>query len=83
MSVVAFSPNQEYLAVAALDNAIHIMKREEDSLIKYEKGFELTGHTSHVIHLDWTQDGKNLRSNSTDHELLFWNIEDECQVSSL
>ena len=31
------------------------------------------GHTSFVSSLDWSIDSQHLRSNSVDHELLFWN----------
>ena len=31
------------------------------------------GHTSYVTHLDWSSDSQFLRSNSADHEVLFWN----------
>ena len=33
--------------------------------------FFLQAHTSSVSHLDWSKDGENLQSTSTDYELLF------------
>lgn len=31
------------------------------------------GHSGHVTHLDWATDSAHLRSNSSEHEVLFWN----------
>ena len=40
-----------------------------DDLVTYL--FFLQAHTSSVSHLDWSKDGENLQSTSTDYELLF------------
>ena len=42
-----------------------------------ELKFELPGHSEPVIHLDWSSDGKFLRTNGADYSTLYWNIDEE------
>ena len=45
-----------------------------------EEGFELKfelAHSEPVIHLDWSSDGKFLRTNGADYSTLYWNIDEE------
>ena len=39
-----------------------------------ELKFELSGHSEPVIHLDWSSDGKFLRTNGADYSTLYWNM---------
>lgn len=42
----------------------------------------MTGHTSTITHIDFSQDGNYLHSNSRDYELLFWNTNTGEQITS-
>ena len=79
---VAFAPNNEFLAVATMDNDIRVFCRDGDS-DKFEETFNFSGHSAHVKHMDWSDDSLFLRSNSADHELLFWSVESRGQVTDL
>ncbi len=88
VDVVTFSPDGEYLAVAAHDNKIHLLKKKDDddensdgNTHMFDVAFKLSGHSSHINHLDWSEDGDYLRSNSADHEVLYWSVSDEEQLT--
>jgi len=36
----------------------------------------LVGHSSYITHLDWSSDGRLLRSTGGDYEILFWDAEE-------
>merc|ERR1711973_828830 len=77
-----FSPNGEYLAVGCHDMKIHVYK----FTYKYEdnsKISECKGHSSYIKFLDWSTDSKHIRSNSGDHELLFWEADSGDQMTDL
>ena len=40
---------------------------------KYNRVGRCMGHSGHVTQLDWATDSLHLRSNSSEHEALFWN----------
>eukprot|EP00741_Cyanophora_paradoxa_P013198 tig00000178_g12750.t1 len=65
---IKFSPNGRYLAIGYRDGTIDILDGTRDfgriSLCK--------GHSSAVLHLDWSTDGLYLQSNCAAYELLFW-----------
>lgn len=67
---MAFSPDNQYLAVGSHDNRVYVYKTEDWSLQSTCKG-----HSSFIIALDWCADSKLIRTNSGDYELLFWNAE--------
>lgn len=73
---IVFSPNGEHLAFGAKDDTIYYIQDASRTLPDNpEEPVKLTGHSSHVQHLDFAQDNVHLRSNSADLELLFWNNE--------
>ncbi|KAL4720416.1 hypothetical protein ACJJTC_009762 [Scirpophaga incertulas] len=43
----------------------------------------LSGHSSYITHLDWSEDSQYIRSNSGDYEVLFWNATTCRQVTSV
>jgi WD40 repeat protein len=63
----AFSKDGAMLAVGSHDNNIYVYKAEDWSLIG-----KCEGHHSYITALDWSEDGKWIRTNSGDYELLFW-----------
>lgn len=66
-----YSPDGKYLAVGGMKdgNGVGIYDTSSWKLIGV-----CSGHSSHVIHLDWSSDSKYLQTNSMEHELLFWSI---------
>ncbi|XP_052271096.1 echinoderm microtubule-associated protein-like 1 [Dreissena polymorpha] len=66
-----FSPDGKMLAVGGHDNCIFIYEVSDDG-----KGYQnlgtCSGHSSFVTHIDWSEDGEILRSNSGDYEVLYW-----------
>ncbi|XP_065208639.1 echinoderm microtubule-associated protein-like 2 isoform X2 [Planococcus citri] len=72
IQVVKFSPDGKLLALGSRDNYVYIYHVGDDAR-KYSRVGKCSGHSSFVTHLDWSQDGQYLRSNSGDYELLYWN----------
>ena len=71
ITALSFSPDGTMLAIGSQDGVIYLMQEDHDDegdLIK------LTGHTAGISHIDWSNDNSSLRSNSVDHELLYWKI---------
>ena len=71
ITALSFSPDGTMLAIGSQDCVIYIMQEEhsdDNDLLK------LTGHTAGLLHIDWANDNCSLRSNSIDHELLYWKI---------
>jgi len=87
---IKFSPNGRMLAVASHDNYIDIYA------IKYTKGSlqhpttdvtakhmkRLRGHSSAVLHIDWSRDNRLLQSSCAAHEILYWDIAQGRQLLS-
>jgi WD40 repeat protein len=65
---IRFSPDSTRLAVGSRDNNIYIFDCEKN----YRRIGICRGHTSYITHIDWSQDGDFLQSNSGDYELLYW-----------
>ncbi len=83
ITALGFSPDGAFLGAAAKDHQVHVLqrKKEESEEAAFEINCTLTGHTSHVSHLDWSHDSAYLRTNSTDYEVLFWSVESKTQVT--
>jgi len=74
-SDMRFSPSGDKLAVGNQDAVVYIY------LVKgWKKLHSLKGHSSRIIHLDFSADGKYMQTNSEDYEDLFWDIEVGKQV---
>ena len=66
---MCYSPCNEYLAVGSHDNFIYIyLCKKKYKLFKKK----MTGHSSFITALDWSQDSDWMRSTCGAHELLFW-----------
>ncbi|XP_063720862.1 77 kDa echinoderm microtubule-associated protein-like [Symsagittifera roscoffensis] len=73
---ISFSPNGNRLAIGGEDSGIYIYKLDEqdNGAIRFSKVGKCIGHTSFVTHMDWSADSHKLRSNSGNHELLYWSV---------
>ncbi|XP_060530398.1 echinoderm microtubule-associated protein-like 2 [Cylas formicarius] len=70
--VISFSPDGSMVALGSRDSQIYIYQ-VSNAGTKFSRIGKCSGHSSCVIHLDWSTDNQTLRSNSADFELLFWN----------
>ena len=68
IEVMEYSPDGSFLAVGSHDSNIYIHNARGD----YELTATCSTHKSAVISLDWSKDGKCIRSNCEGHELLFF-----------
>jgi echinoderm microtubule-associated protein-like 1/2 len=79
---ISFSPNGLYLAVGSRDNFIYIYSVNETAL-KYSRIGRCTGHSSFILHLDWSIDSDYLMSNSGDYEILTWQAHNCKQITDV
>lgn len=70
---MAYSPDHEMLAIGSHDNFIYLLQTQKKYKLFKKK---MTGHSSFVTGLDWSQDSEWMRSTDGAHELLFWNPQD-------
>ncbi|BFZ12124.1 hypothetical protein BsWGS_15165 [Bradybaena similaris] len=68
---IQYSPDGSMVAIGSRDNYIYIYNVSDDGR-KYSKVGRCSGHSSFITHIDWSEDGLYLASNSGDYELLFW-----------
>ncbi|XP_058655298.1 echinoderm microtubule-associated protein-like 2 isoform X3 [Onychostoma macrolepis] len=81
ISVVKYSPDGAYLAVASHDNFVYIYSVTENGR-KYNRVGKCTGHSSFVTHLDWSTDSQFIVTNSGDYEILFWEASSGKHITS-
>lgn len=70
----------QYIAIGCRDNMIYLYNVLERGT-KYTNLGKCSGHSSFVLHIDWSEDSQYLRSTSGDYELLFWSPTNCKQVS--
>lgn len=70
IEAMAYSPDHKFLAVGSHDNFIYLLSTDKKYKLFKKK---MTGHSSFVTGLDWSQDSEWMRSTDGAHELLFWN----------
>ncbi|CAH8566869.1 unnamed protein product [Dicrocoelium dendriticum] len=76
---IAYSPDGQYIALASRDNFIYVYQVLENGR-KYSRVGRCSGHSSFVLHVDWSFDSRYLRSCSGDYELLYWTASDCRQI---
>ncbi|KAK3732810.1 hypothetical protein QZH41_017712, partial [Actinostola sp. cb2023] len=81
LDAIKYSPDGKYIAVGSHDNFIYIYTVSEDGRT-YRRHGKLSGHSSFITHLDWSDDSQYLQSNSGDYEILYWNAHRCKQVVS-
>ena len=67
---VRFSPDGEVLAVGCRDNLIHLLSISNG----YRRAAVCRGHSSYIRNMDFSSDGRVLRSTDAVRELLFWEV---------
>lgn len=70
IEIIKTSPNSQFVAIGSRDNNIYIYQRTTVGY-KFNKIGKCSGHSSFILHLDWSSDSEILRSNSGDYELLY------------
>jgi len=71
ISDIKYSPDGSQLAVGSHDNKVYLYTGD-----KYEhKGLKCEAHNSYITHVDYTADGKAVRSTCGGYELLFHSTE--------
>ena len=71
IEVMAFSPDNQWLAVGSHDNAIYVYEVSSWSL----KG-KCQAHSSYIMAMDWCTHSRYIRSNCGAYELLFFTVPD-------
>ncbi|DBA04109.1 TPA: hypothetical protein N0F65_004217 [Lagenidium giganteum] len=77
VQVIKYSPDNATLAIGCHDQKIHIYDAHT-----CKKQGELKGHSSTVLHMDFSKDGTVLQSTSSSYELLFWDVGTMKQIQS-
>jgi WD40 repeat protein len=78
ITVLKCSPDGTKFAAGSRDCVINIY-----STSSYNRVGTLTGHSSTVVHMDWSNDSMRLQSDSSDCEILYWNVRDMAQITKL
>lgn len=70
IQTIKSAPNGQLIAVGSRDNVVYIYQRTSVSH-KFNRIGKCTGHSSFILHIDWSTESDVLRSNSGDYEILF------------
>lgn len=74
---MAYSPNEEMLAVGSHDDCIYVYKINENG--EYSLHWAITFvHSSAIVNMDWSRDSKFLRAVDQAYAKIYYNVE-ECQ----
>jgi WD40 repeat protein len=76
IEVIAYSPDGSRLAIGSHDNFIYIYDASNYRLLN-----KLAGHSSFILSLDWSVDGRAMHSTCGAYELLFWDTTTGKQVT--
>lgn len=69
IQAVKFSPDGKLLALGSRDNQVYIYQSNGGR--RYAKIGKCAGHSSFILHMDWSEDSQVLRTNSGDYEALY------------
>ena len=77
ISDVKFSPDGSTIAVASHDSHIYLYDVEKCGGAAWGLTLRATcvGHSSAVLHVDFSRDGASIQSNSSGYELLYWDAD--------
>ena len=77
-TAVAFSPESDKLAAGTADGKILVFDAADEG---FDQSFVLESHTLvPVANVDWSSDGRFLRTNGADFSTLYWSVEEEARV---
>lgn len=76
--VLRWSPDGQVLAVACRDKLVHLFGKE----FHYRRLGSCRGHSTAVVRMDFSADGRVLQTNDMGREMLFWDVETAKQVST-
>eukprot|EP00835_Amoeboradix_gromovi_P005379 NODE_500_length_7578_cov_0.067790.p1 type:complete len:659 gc:universal NODE_500_length_7578_cov_0.067790:4258-2282(-) len=79
VTVIKYSPNGKYLITGASDGKIDVY----DASNNHTRIGEMSGHTSRILSADWNVESLFLQSNSTDKEVLYWDVEGMKQLTNV
>jgi microtubule-associated protein-like 1/2 len=78
--VLAYSPNEEYLALGSHDDSIYVYKVSDSG--EYTLHWAITFvHSSAITGMDWTRDSKHIRAIDQAYSKIFYNVETMQQVT--
>jgi len=77
ISMIKFSPDNQYMAVGSHDDIVDIYTVPE-----FKLKWSMKKHSSYICHLDWSENSANLQSTCGAYELLFWDINTGKQMTS-
>ena len=78
--VARYSPDENFLAVGSHDNAVYVYSVSEAH--EYSLYHKFNSSSSFINGLDWSADGKHIRTTDGAHEELFYTIESKNQDKS-
>jgi echinoderm microtubule-associated protein-like 1/2 len=70
IQTIKSSPNGQLVAIGSRDNIIYMYQRT-NIRHKFNRIGKCSGHSSFIVHIDWSVDSDSIRSNSGDYEILF------------
>ena len=70
ISRIRFSPDGSMIAVASYDTNIYLYNYSKSSGLHFSK--TLSGHTAYVLHMDFSIDGRILRSDDGNKDTNYW-----------
>ena len=76
---LAYSPNQEYLALGSHDDSIYIYKISDQGAYTLHWAITFV-HSSAIVGMDWSRDSKFLRAVDQAYAKIFYNVEESQQV---
>lgn len=76
---LAYSPNQEFLAIGSHDDSIYIYKISDQGTYSLHWAITFV-HSSAIVGMDWSRDSKFLRAVDQAYAKIFYNVEESCQV---
>jgi PAS domain S-box-containing protein len=75
LNTVAFSPDGQWLAVAGLDEVIHLWQRNQEGTFTPQPQRVITGHSDTIWDVAFSPDGTLIASASEDTTLKLWSLD--------
>ena len=72
-----YSPDGKWLAIGSHDNYVYIY-----DTVRYTKKSRDWKHSGAVLGLDWSKDSTAIKTHGGEHDLLFWNVDQNGKISA-